>query len=366
VAGLLRLPPEPPPGYAAFVAQHLDGAREDATRMVGDVAAADRLYPEVLTDVAVRWGWLELRRRLLHQPDAAEEYLRRALDRRWQRWQAEQHREVEPVAMVDIRVLPPDGPGPRRPAPHRFGAPRSAAVRLAPQLAPAARPASEPVAEAAIAWWHAHETRRRRRWLAALLAALVLAVGLARLQSHSADAAGIRPAQKPPGYVQDMYSTTLSRHVAASRPAVYRALLDPDAIAKWRVPAGMSSQVHEFDAREGGSFRVSLTYDAPDATGKSASHTDTYHGQFRSLVPDEQVVEVFEFETADPALRGSMTMTTTLTDSDGGTEVRIVHEGIPDAIPAADNETGTRMALANLARLVEAGGRPEPESRPGT
>jgi uncharacterized protein YndB with AHSA1/START domain len=116
----------------------------------------------------------------------------------------------------------------------------------------------------------------------------------------------------------------------------------------------MTSQVHEFEAREGGSFRVSLTYDAPDRTGKSTSHTDTYHGHFAKLVPDEQVVEVFEFETADPALAGTMTMTTTLADDDGGTDVLVVHDGIPDSVPAADNETGTRMALANLARLVEA------------
>jgi hypothetical protein len=71
-------------------------------------------------------------------------------------------------------------------------------------------------------------------------------------------------------------------------------------------------------------------------------------------VPDEQVVEVLEFETADPGLRGEMTITTTLTEAGGGTEVLIVHEGIPDKIPAADNEMGTRMALAHLARLVEA------------
>ncbi len=72
-------------------------------------------------------------------------------------------------------------------------------------------------------------------------------------------------------------------------------------------------------------------------------------------MPNEQVVEVIEFETADPALRGTMTMATTLTDADGGTDVVVVHDGIPDGVPAADNETGTRMALANLARLVEAG-----------
>jgi uncharacterized protein YndB with AHSA1/START domain len=150
-----------------------------------------------------------------------------------------------------------------------------------------------------------------------------------------------------------MYSTRVSRQVKAPRSAVYRALLDADAIARWRVPAGMRSHVHEFDAREGGAFRVSLTYDAPNGAGKSDSATDTYHGHFARLVPDEQVVEVFEFESADPALGGTMTMTTSLRDADGGTEVVVVHEGIPDTVPAVDNETGTRMALDNLAELVE-------------
>ena len=155
-----------------------------------------------------------------------------------------------------------------------------------------------------------------------------------------------------------MYTTQVRGHVRAPRPTVYRALLDADAVAQWRVPSGMSSHVHEFDAREGGSFRVSLTYDAPDAAGKSAAHTDTYHGHFVRLVPDRQVVEVFEFETADPGLRGTMTMTTTLTDVGDGTDVVIVHEGIPDSVPAADNEMGTRMALANLAGLVESANGP--------
>lgn len=139
----------------------------------------------------------------------------------------------------------------------------------------------------------------------------------------------------------------------APRPAVYRALVDAEAIASWRVPSGMTSLVHEFDPREGGSFRISLTYDLPDGTGKSTAQTDTYHGHFRKIVPNEQVVEVFQFETADPAFQGTMTMTTTLTDADGGTDVLIVHDGIPDGISPADNETGTRMALTNLARLVE-------------
>lgn len=151
-----------------------------------------------------------------------------------------------------------------------------------------------------------------------------------------------------------MYSTQVSGHVNAPRAAVYQALVDEAAIARWRVPDGMSSHVYAFEAREGGRFRVSLTYDGQSGTGKSASHTDTYHGHFAKLVPDEQVVEVLAFETEDPGLSGTMTMTTTLTDADGGgTDVLVLHEGIPDSVPAADNETGTRMALANLARLVE-------------
>jgi uncharacterized protein YndB with AHSA1/START domain len=151
-----------------------------------------------------------------------------------------------------------------------------------------------------------------------------------------------------------VYSTRISWHVNAPRSAVYRALLDPDAIARWRVPDGMTSHVHEFDPREGGAFRVSLTYDGPgNAAGKSSSRTDTYHGHFARLIPDRQVVEVLEFETADTALGSPMTMTTTLTDADGGTDILLVHDGIPASVPPADNEAGTRMALANLAALVE-------------
>jgi uncharacterized protein YndB with AHSA1/START domain len=115
----------------------------------------------------------------------------------------------------------------------------------------------------------------------------------------------------------------------------------------------MTSQVHVFDPREGGSFRISLTYDTPTGTGKTTEHTDTYHGHFVKLVPNEQVVEVMEFETADPALRGEMTITFTLTEVDGGTDVLGVHDNLPQGVSPADNEIGWRMALEKLARLVE-------------
>jgi uncharacterized protein YndB with AHSA1/START domain len=150
-------------------------------------------------------------------------------------------------------------------------------------------------------------------------------------------------------------SVHVTRHINASRADVYRALLDARAIEQWRAPDGMTGHVHELDAREGGAFRISLTYDEPTGTGKTDTRTDTYHGRFVKLVPNEQVVEVIEFETTDPAFRGEMTMTSTLADAAGGTDVTVVHEGIPSGVSAADDETGTRMSLANLAAFVEAG-----------
>jgi uncharacterized protein YndB with AHSA1/START domain len=154
-----------------------------------------------------------------------------------------------------------------------------------------------------------------------------------------------------------MYTTRVEQHVRATRSEVYRALLDADAVGRWRVPDGMTSTVHEFAPHEGGAFRVSLTYDAPDQAGKSSAHTDTYHGRFVELIPDSRVVEELEFETPDPALAGPITMTTTLSDAPGGTTVTMEHEGMPDAVPTDENEVGTRMALARLARLVESGPR---------
>jgi uncharacterized protein YndB with AHSA1/START domain len=143
--------------------------------------------------------------------------------------------------------------------------------------------------------------------------------------------------------------------VKAARANVYRALLDAHAVATWMVPDGMTSRVHVFEAREGGSFRISLTYDEQPGTGKTTAHTDAYHGRFIKLVPDEQVVEVMEFETADDSMRGEMTVTFTLTDAGGGTDVLAVHDHLPPGLSPADNETGWRMALDKLAALVEAG-----------
>ncbi len=152
-----------------------------------------------------------------------------------------------------------------------------------------------------------------------------------------------------------MTSTRISRHLNAPPERVYRALIDPDAIARWKVPSGMTCQVHAFDGHEGGTFRISLIYDAPDRAGKTTAHTDTYHGRFVTLVRNELVVEADEFETEDPSLRGEMTITIRLTDVDGGTDLIAVHEGLPSGVSAADNETGWRESLARLAALIEPG-----------
>ncbi len=143
------------------------------------------------------------------------------------------------------------------------------------------------------------------------------------------------------------------RHIAAPREQVYRALLDAQAIARWRVPHGMRSYVHEFEAREGGVFRISLTYDTPTGAGKTTAHTDTYHGYFAKLVPNQQVVEVSEFESDDPAMQGRMVMTYTLRDANGGTDLFAEHANLPPGVSPADNATGWRMALDKLAALLE-------------
>lgn len=151
-----------------------------------------------------------------------------------------------------------------------------------------------------------------------------------------------------------MRSTRLVRRLHAPRGRVYRALLEAADVASWMVPDGMTSRVHEYDARVGGRFRVSLTYDAPTGTGKTTAHTDTYHGRFVELVPDARVVEVLEFETADPAMRGEQTITFELADVDGATELVAVHDRLPPGLSPADNELGWSMSLDKLAALVEA------------
>ncbi|HEY5553161.1 MAG TPA: SRPBCC family protein, partial [Opitutaceae bacterium] len=151
-----------------------------------------------------------------------------------------------------------------------------------------------------------------------------------------------------------MISTQVSHHINAPRDAVYQALLDATSVATWMVPDGMTSEVHVFDPCEGGVFRISLTYDPPTLIGKTSLQTDTFHGLFVKLMPDEQVVQLVEFETFDPEMFGEMRITLTLTDSEsGGTELHAVHDNLPPGLSPWDNEAGWRTSLAKLASLVE-------------
>jgi uncharacterized protein YndB with AHSA1/START domain len=150
-----------------------------------------------------------------------------------------------------------------------------------------------------------------------------------------------------------MSSTRISRRIRAPRGKVYAAFIDAEAVATWMVPTGMTSQVHEFDGREGGYFRISLSYDAPTNTGKTSAQTDTYHGRFVKLIADREIVQAIEFETDNPALQGEMTISVTLTDADGGTELVAVHDALPPGVSPADNELGWSISLGKLATLVE-------------
>jgi uncharacterized protein YndB with AHSA1/START domain len=147
--------------------------------------------------------------------------------------------------------------------------------------------------------------------------------------------------------------TLVSRFVAAPRSRVYAALLDPAAVQRWMVPDDMTSEVHRFEPWEGGTFAITLTYDAPTAAGKTGAHSDTSTGRFVRLVQDAEVVQVVAFETDDPDVRGEMTITYRLEDAPGGTLVHGLHQDLPTGVSAADNELGWTMALRKLAELVE-------------
>jgi len=154
----------------------------------------------------------------------------------------------------------------------------------------------------------------------------------------------------------DERSTRVRRVIDAPRSRIYRTMLDPALLARWKVPDGMRLEVHRFEPQEGGRIRISLTYQDVTSTGKSTAHTDTYHGTFIRLVPDELIVERDEFETDDATLRGAMTLTIALSDADGGTELVATHDGVPPGLSLADNETGWNMSLDKLEALVS--GRP--------
>ena len=136
----------------------------------------------------------------------------------------------------------------------------------------------------------------------------------------------------------------LHRVLTAKPEKVYRAFIEPDAMAKWLPPNGFACTVHHLDAKVGGTFRMSFRN---FTTGKSHS----FGGEYLELVPGERLRYSDKFE--DPNLPGEIQVTVTLKPVSCGTELNIVQDGIPDAIPVEMCYLGWQDSLRNLASLVE-------------
>ena len=136
----------------------------------------------------------------------------------------------------------------------------------------------------------------------------------------------------------------LHRVLSAPPDRVYKAFLDPDAMARWLPPDGFTGRVEHLDARVGGSYRMAFTH-------FRSGHSHSFGGEYRELVQDARIVHTDVFD--DPNLPGEMLVTVTLRAVSAGTELEIVQEGIPEAIPADQCYVGWQQSLANLARLVE-------------
>lgn len=143
-----------------------------------------------------------------------------------------------------------------------------------------------------------------------------------------------------------MSGTVKLHRVFTSKPdRVYKAFIDPDAMAKWLPPNGFTGKVHEMDARVGGSYKMSFT-------NFSTGNSHSFGGEFVELVPNEKLRYTDKFD--DPNLPGEMMTTVSLKQVSVGTEVSIVQEGIPDAIPTEACYLGWQESLNLLKLLVEA------------
>lgn len=136
----------------------------------------------------------------------------------------------------------------------------------------------------------------------------------------------------------------LHRVLRASPERVYKAFLDPDALARWIPPYGFIGKVHQMDARVGGGYKMSFTN---FGTGKSQS----FGGKYIELIPNERLRYTDRFD--DPNMPGEMNVTVSLRKVLCGTELSVVQEGIPSVIPVEFCYLGWQESLAQLAHLVE-------------
>ena len=139
--------------------------------------------------------------------------------------------------------------------------------------------------------------------------------------------------------------TVRFHRVLRSKPErVYRAFLDADAMAKWLPPYGFTCKVHQLDARVGGTHKMSFR-------NFSSGNAHSFGGTYLELIPNERIVYTDSFD--DPNLPGEMKNTITLRAVSCGTEINIVQEGIPAAIPTEMCYLGWQESLEQLAKLVE-------------
>lgn len=146
-----------------------------------------------------------------------------------------------------------------------------------------------------------------------------------------------------------------SRLIKATPAMIYNALIDPKALATWRAPNGMKGRIDHFEAKEGGTYSMTLTYeDTSDAVkGKTNGKEDRFEGRFIQLVPNEKIVEETEFDSEDPAFAGTMRITTALSETGDGTEVTMTCENVPPGIREEDHLQGIASSLDNLAAYTE-------------
>jgi uncharacterized protein YndB with AHSA1/START domain len=149
--------------------------------------------------------------------------------------------------------------------------------------------------------------------------------------------------------------TRTSRFIKAPSEILYRAFTDPSALAFWLAPGDMTGKVHEFDARVGGGYRMSLFYPPAEQVyrGKTSEREDRFTARFLELTPPKRIVEAISFDSDDPAFSGLMLMVITFEERNAGTEVTIMFENLPPGIRPEDNEAGSRSSLEKLARYVE-------------
>ncbi|MBC7963823.1 MAG: SRPBCC family protein [Steroidobacteraceae bacterium] len=136
----------------------------------------------------------------------------------------------------------------------------------------------------------------------------------------------------------------LHRVIRAPAERVYRAFLDPDAMAKWMPPNGFTGKVHHIDAKVGGTYKMSFT-------NLSTGQTHAFGGKYLELVPNERIRNTDVFD--DPNLPGEMVTTVSIREVSCGTDLDIVQEGIPEAIPPEGCYLGWQESLTLLAQLVE-------------